>query len=184
MHSRGEGELVKRAKEGDEEAWKKLVRKYAPSIRLIAKKYFIPGVDFEDIVQEGMIGFLKAVRSFDHSKLAGFKSFMEMCVERQIISALRRATRRKDLPLQSKISLNSELGARDMDIDESLSLREALGGFYISLSDLEKSVLKEYLEGKSYFQIAQALGCSLKTVDNALQRVKRKLKKAMDSLSF
>ncbi|MCD6362902.1 MAG: sigma-70 family RNA polymerase sigma factor [Synergistetes bacterium] len=175
-----EGELLKRAKEGDEEAWGELVRKYAPFIKLIARKYFIPDVDFEDIVQEGMIGFLKAVRSFDPSKLTGFKTFMEMCVERQIISALRRATRRKDLPLESKVSLDIELGSEGLDIDESLSKREALHGFYISLSDLERSILREYLEGKSYFEIAQAIGCSLKTVDNALQRIKRKLRKAMD----
>ncbi len=175
-------ELVRIAKNGSSQAWKELVKIYLPTIRAIAEKYFIPGADPEDVVQEGLLGLLKAVNSFDASKNEDFSLFLEMCVKRQIISALRRATRQKDIPLGKQVPLNETL---------SLALSGNIGDFNFDtflrslqfyLSDLEIEILKRYLEGKAYGEIAQELKCSIKTVDNALQRIKRKLRKNFVSL--
>ncbi len=161
--------------------------------------YFLIGADREDIIQEGMIGFYKAIRDFRNDKLSSFRAFAELCVTRQIITAIKTATRQKHIPLNSYISLNKPI----YDEDSDRTLMDVLSGGKISdpeelvisreefadiekkmediLSDLEWRVLMSYLDGKSYQEIAADLGRHVKSIDNALQRVKRKLEKYMEN---
>lgn len=172
-------DLIQKAKEGAPSAWKELMKIYLPNIKSIAKSYTVPGLDLEDLIQEGMLGFFKAVNSFDVSKNENFESFLEMCVRRQVISALRHATRQKDIPPAKFVYLEEEWVNPDSSM-ENRDLSDLLHSFDIPLSDLERKVLKKYMEGKSYKEIAGELGYSLKTVDNALQRIKRKLRKMIE----
>jgi RNA polymerase sporulation-specific sigma factor len=186
-------ELVMLAQNGDSNAEEFLIRKYKDVVRSKAHLYFMVGADSEDIVQEGMIGIFKAIRSYDSTKQTSFHTFAKICINRQIITAIKRATRLKHSPLNTSVSLNKPFSDMEPDttLEEILSsdsntdpeaiilLKENMG--YIEgngseiFSDLELSVWNEYLKGKSYIQIAEITGKSTKTIDNAIQRTKRKL---------
>ena len=191
-------EIVALAQAGDGAALEFLLNKYKNFVRTKARSYFLIGADHEDIVQEGMIGLYKAIRDFKSEKLTSFRAFAELCVTRQIITAIKTATRQKHIPLNSYVSLNKPIYDEESDrtlldviseevpsdpeamlIDrEDLSFIE--GRIGEMLSDLEKQVLVLYMEGKSYVEISQAMGRHVKSVDNALQRIKRKLQKYLE----
>ena len=186
------------ARDGDEAALELLMMKYKNFVRSKARSYFLIGADHEDIVQEGMIGLFKAIRDFKPDKLTSFRAFAELCVTRQIITAIKTAMRQKHIPLNSYVSLNRPIYDEESDrtLMDVLSEVQMAGPeeLLISqedyssvenrisevLSDLEMEVLNSYLEGKSYQEIAQDLGRHVKSIDNALQRVKRKLEKSLD----
>ncbi|MGN1250223.1 MAG: RNA polymerase sporulation sigma factor SigH [Candidatus Spyradocola sp.] len=186
------------ARDGDEAALELLLMKYKNFVRSKARSYFLIGADHEDIVQEGMIGLFKAIRDFRPDKLTSFRAFAELCVTRQIITAIKTATRQKHIPLNSYVSLNRPIYDEESDrtLMDVLSEVQMAGPeeLLISqedyssvenrisevLSDLEMEVLNSYLEGKSYQEIAKDLGRHVKSIDNALQRVKRKLEKSLD----
>jgi RNA polymerase sporulation-specific sigma factor len=188
-------QLVVRARNGDGAALDALIRRYNGFVRLKASSYFLAGGDAEDLIQEGLIGLYKAVRDFRHDKETSFRSFAELCVTRQIITAIKTATRFKHSPLNTYVSFSNTPAGQDSDSDVTLgdalpgptvddpsvcvisteelqSLVFALG---TGLSKLEADALKLYLEGSSYEEMAETLGCDTKTIDNALQRVKRKV---------
>ena len=166
-------------------------------MRSKARSYFLIGADHEDIVQEGMIGLYKAIRDFREEKLASFRAFAELCITRQIITAIKTATRQKHIPLNSYVSLNKPIYDEESDRtlldvitegweanpEEVLINREDVslieGRIGKTLSGLEKQVLQRYLEGKSYQEISSEMHRHVKSVDNALQRVKRKLQKML-----
>ena len=197
MESRYNGlsdeELVGRAQQGDQNAEEYLIRKYKDEVRGKAHIYFIMGADGEDIVQEGMIGIFKAIRSYDGEKEASFRTFAELCINRQILSAIKAAARQKHAPLNTSVSFSDPLADEDSDktLVDTLSsdssgdpealyiLKEDMN--YIELnsaeifSDMELRVWNEYLKGKNYSQIAEIIGKSPKAIDNAIQRTKRKL---------
>lgn len=191
-------EIVMEAKSGNTEALEYLLRKYENFVRGKAKSYFLIGADREDIYQEGMIGLFKAVRDFKTDKLASFKAFAEICITRQIITAVKTATRQKHIPLNTYISLNKPIydeesertlldvisGVKISDPEELVIGREELQSIETEigevLSDLEMEVLMSYLDGKSYQEIACDLNRHAKSIDNALQRVKRKLEKCLN----
>ena len=186
------------AQQGDADASEYLLNKYKNFVRSKARSYFLVGADHEDIVQEGMIGLFKAIRDFRPDKLTSFRAFAELCVTRQIITAIKTATRQKHIPLNSYVSLNRPIYDEESDrtLMDVLSEVQMAGPeeLLISqedyssvenrisevLSDLEMEVINAYLEGKSYQEIAQDLGRHVKSIDNALQRVKRKLEKSLD----
>ena len=188
-------QLLAQIKTGDGIALDQLINKYKNFVRAKAKTYFLVGADKEDIVQEGMIGLFKAIRDFKDDKLVSFKSFAEICVTRQIITAIKTATRQKHMPLNSYISLNKPVfeddGERtlmetinhDTVSDPELlfiskeELNRIEGKINEILSPLELEVLHFYLQGKSYQQIALILNKEVKSIDNALQRVKKKIEK-------
>jgi len=190
--------VVKLAQSADGLALEYLLNKYKNFVRSKARSYFLIGADHEDIVQEGMIGLYKAIRDFKPEKLSSFRAFAELCVTRQIITAIKTATRQKHIPLNSYVSLNKPLYDEESDrtlldvisedvpsdpetmlIDrEDLSFIE--GRIGEMLSDLEKRVLVLYMDGKSYVEISEEMGRHVKSVDNALQRIKRKLLKYLD----
>ena len=191
----GDEELVALSQNGDAEAEDYLLRKYKDFVRVKARSYFLIGADREDIVQEGMIGLYKAIRDYKPERLSTFRVFAELCVTRQIITAIKTATRQKHIPLNSYVSLNRPLYEEDGDRTLLDIIEEAQAtnpeDLVISqedaqmlqrqiqevLSDLEQEVLSAYLDGKSYQEIAERLGRHVKSIDNALQRVKRKLEK-------
>ena len=176
-----------------------LINKYRNFVRVKARSYFLIGADKEDIIQEGMIGLYKAIRDFRNDKLSSFRAFAELCVTRQIITAIKTATRQKHIPLNSYVSLNKPI----YDEDSDRTLLDVLSGEKVSnpeelvisreefidieakmeeiLSDLEWKVLTSYLDGRSYQEIAGDLHRHVKSIDNALQRVKRKLEKYMSN---
>lgn len=190
-------EVVDEAKKGDYRAQEYLISKYENFVKAKAKSYFLIGADKEDIYQEGMIGLYKAIRDFKADKLTSFKAFAEICVTRQIITAIKTATRQKHIPLNTYISLNKPIYEEESDrtlIDvlselkitdpEELiigkeQLKHIEGEMAKVLSDLEMEVLQSYLDGKSYQEIACDLDRQAKSIDNALQRVKRKLEKCL-----
>ena len=191
----GDEEVVAYARDGDDVALEYLIHKYKNFVRAKARSYFLIGADREDIVQEGMIGLYKAIRDFRADKLASFRAFAELCITRQIITAIKTATRQKHIPLNSYVSLNKPI----YDEESDRTLMDIIPGMKVSdpeelvisreefidienkmsefLSELEWKVLMYYLEGKSYQEIAEALSRHVKSVDNALQRVKRKLER-------
>lgn len=188
-------EIVALARSGDANAEEYLINKYRNFVKAKAKSYFLIGGDRDDIFQEGMIGLYKAIRDFKPDKLSSFRAFAELCITRQIITAIKTATRQKHIPLNSYISLNKPI----YDEESDRTLMDILSTIHISdpeelmisneerikiqctmsevLSDLEIEVLKYYLDGKSYQEIACDLDRHAKSIDNALQRVKRKLEK-------
>ena len=193
-------EIVLDAKDNDnEDALVYLINKYRNFVRAKARSYFLIGAEREDIIQEGMIGLYKAIRDFRNDKLSSFRAFAELCVTRQIITAIKTATRQKHIPLNSYVSLNKPI----YDEDSDRTLLDVLSGSKISdpeelvisreefidieekmgeiLSDLEWKVLMSYLDGKSYQEIAMELTRHVKSIDNALQRVKRKLERYLDN---
>jgi len=194
----GDGQLVDCAKSGDEFAAEFLINKYRNFIRFKAKGYFLIGADREDVIQEGMIGLYKAIRDFRREKLSSFRAFADLCITRQIITAIKTATRQKHTPLNSYISLNRPI----YDEDSDRTLLDVISSIKVSdpeelvinqeaaqtmrerirknLSDLECGVLTAYLEGKSYQEMAAELHRHTKSIDNALQRVKRKLERNLE----
>jgi RNA polymerase sporulation-specific sigma factor len=191
-------ELVLLANGGDGIALETIINKYKNFVRAKARSYFLIGADREDIVQEGMIGLYKAIRDFRSDKLSSFRAFAELCITRQIITAIKTATRQKHIPLNSYISLNKPIydeesdrtlldvisGSKILDPEELIISREELSAMELKigeiLSELEWEVLMSYLQGKSYQEIAIDLERQVKSIDNALQRVKRKLEGYLD----
>ena len=188
-------QLVLRARNGDGDALDLLIRRYTGFVRLKASSYFLAGGDSEDLVQEGLIGLYKAVRDFRSDKETSFRSFAELCVTRQIITAIKTATRFKHAPLNTYVSFSHTPAGQESEGE--CSLGDALPGPSVDdpsvcvisteelqslvftlgtgLSRLEADALRLYLEGCSYEEMAEELGCDTKTIDNALQRVKRKI---------
>ncbi|WP_308636594.1 RNA polymerase sporulation sigma factor SigH [Paenibacillus silvisoli] len=191
-------DIVETVREGDGEALEYLINKYKNFVRAKARSYFLIGADREDIVQEGMIGLYKAIRDFKGDKLASFKAFAELCITRQIITAIKTATRQKHIPLNSYVSLDKPIydedsdrtlldvicGTRVSDPEELIINQEEFVGLEDKmseiLSDLERKVLMLYLDGRSYQEIAVDLDRHVKSIDNALQRVKRKLERYLE----
>ncbi|NLK52389.1 MAG: RNA polymerase sporulation sigma factor SigH [Syntrophomonadaceae bacterium] len=191
-------EIVEMVREGDPLAEEHLINKYRNFVRAKARSYFLIGADREDIIQEGMIGLFKAIRDFRGDKLSSFRAFAELCVTRQIITAIKTATRQKHIPLNSYVSLNKPIydedsdrtlldvisGSKITDPEELIISREEFGDIEEKmgeiLSSLEWKVLMSYLEGKSYQEIAVDLNRHVKSIDNALQRVKRKLERYLE----
>ncbi len=192
-------EIVMEAKAGNSRAQEYIIGKYENFVKAKAKSYFLIGADKEDIYQEGMIGLYKAIRDFKPDKLSSFKAFAELCVTRQIITAIKTATRQKHIPLNTYVSLNKPIYDEESDRtlldilseakvanpEELIISREELKHIQNEigevLSDLEMEVLMSYLDGKSYQEIACDLDRHAKSIDNALQRVKRKLEKCLNN---
>lgn len=191
-------EIVELAKNGNVTALEYLINKYKNFVRAKARTYFLIGADREDIIQEGMIGLYKAIRDYRYDRQASFRAFAEICVTRQMITAIKTATRQKHIPLNSYISLNKpvfdeesertlgevvttekEGNPEEMFINQE-NLMDIESTMQRILSPLEQDVVNLYLEGKSYTEIAQKLGRHVKSVDNALQRVKRKLEQYLE----
>ena len=188
-------QLVLRAANDDAVAMDALIRRYTGFVRLKASSYFLAGGDSEDLIQEGLIGLYKAVRDFRPDKETSFRSFAELCVTRQIITAIKTATRFKHAPLNTYVSFSHTPAGQDPDSDVTLGdalpgpgvdepsvcvisteeLQSLVFSLGTGLSKLESDALRLYLEGSSYEQMAEELGCDTKTIDNALQRVKRKI---------
>jgi RNA polymerase sigma-H factor len=187
-------QLVVRARNGDSAAMDALIRRYTGFVRLKASSYFLAGGESDDLNQEGLIGLYKAVRDFLPDKETSFRSFAELCITRQIITAIKTATRFKHAPLNTYVSFSQTPAGQD---DGECTLGDALPGPGVDdpavcvistqelqslvfclgtgLSSLESEALRLYLEGNSYEEMAEELGCDTKTIDNALQRVKRKV---------
>jgi len=192
--------LVALAKNGDKEAERKVLVRYRQFVRLKANSYFLAGGDGDDLIQEGYIGLYKAIRDYEYGRSTTFRSFAELCVTRQIITAIKTASRQKHLPLNTYISFSHSPSSADFDTrtladiipsgrssdpvqqvissEECVSLTDCLVRL---LSPLESRVLKYYLEGNSYEAIAEYIGHDTKTVDNALQRIKRKVTLHLES---
>ncbi|KEZ52362.1 MULTISPECIES: RNA polymerase sporulation sigma factor SigH [Metabacillus] len=193
--------LLELVQKGDSESTDFLISKYRNFVRAKASRYFLIGGEREDIVQEGMIGLYKAIRDFKVDKQASFKAFAELCITRQIITAIKTATRQKHTPLNSYVSLYKPLfeddnhtlldvipGTKTMDpaaliinqekaLDIEMKMAEML-------SDLERKVLALYMDGQSYVEISEELNKHVKSIDNALQRVKRKLERYMEMRDY
>lgn len=188
-------ELVSLVHSGNTEALDFLITKFRSFVRMKARSYFLIGADKEDIIQEGMIGLYKAIRDFRSDKLSSFRAFAELCIIRQIITAIKTATRQKHIPLNSYVSLDKPIydeesdrtlmdvltgnGADDPEDliihnEEFQYMEEKMGEV---LSELEREVLALYLDGQSYQEISEKLERHVKSIDNALQRVKRKLER-------
>src|SRR5712692_4703395 len=187
-------QLVLRASNGDTSAMDVLIRRYTGFVRLKASSYFLAGGDSDDLIQEGLVGLYKAVRDFRTDRESSFRNFAELCITRQIITAVKTATRNKHTPLNQYVSFSSTPAGAGEDVptldqmlpgptvhdpvnqvissEELRSLVSCLSG---ALSELESRVLSLYLDGYSYEQVGVRLSCDTKTVDNALQRVKRKV---------
>lgn len=190
--------LVELAHAGDDRAIEAILDRYRDVARAKARSYFLAGADKEDIVQEGMVGLVKAIRDFRPDKNTAFGAFAELCMTRQIITAIKSATRQKHIPLNSYVSLNKPAGGERsgdrpladaivsgdisdpaelvISAEEIAAVKASMGEV---LSDLETEVLLLYVEGKSYQQIAQVLGRHVKSIDNALQRIKRKVEQQL-----
>jgi RNA polymerase sporulation-specific sigma factor len=190
--------IVQLIHQGSSRALDYLIHKYRNFVRAKARTYFLIGADKEDIVQEGMIGLYKAIRDYDGEKLSSFKAFAELCVTRQIITAIKTATRQKHIPLNSYVSLDKPIydeetdrtlldviaGSKSIDPQELLINQEKYGDMEMKLSELlselEKKVLRLYLDGKTYQEMSVDLKRHVKSIDNALQRVKRKLEQLIE----
>ncbi len=192
--------LIAMAKQGRTEALEALVRRYHGFVRLKASSYFLIGGDSDDLIQEGLVGLYKAVRDFRNDRESSFRNFAELCITRQIITAVKTATRNKHTPLNQYVSFSqtpTASGDAESTLDEVLpgptahdpvnqvisteELQSLVACLSSVLSELESSVLSLYLDGNSYEEIAERLACDTKTVDNALQRVKRKVGAHLDS---
>jgi RNA polymerase sporulation-specific sigma factor len=195
LEFKSDEDIVTEAKDGNTIALEFLINKYKNFVKAKARSYFLIGADREDIIQEGMIGLYKAIRDFKGDKLSTFRAFAELCITRQIITAIKTATRQKHIPLNSYVSLNKPIydedsdrtlldilsGTKITDPEELIINREEYNDIEFKmgeiLSDLEWKVLTLYLEGKSYQEISVDLRRHVKSIDNALQRVKRKLER-------
>jgi RNA polymerase sporulation-specific sigma factor len=194
-------QLVIRARNGDTKAMDTLIRRYTGFVRLKSSSYFLAGGDSEDLIQEGLIGLYKAVRDFRSDKETSFRSFAELCITRQIITAIKTATRFKHSPLNTYVSFSQTPAGQESEGD--CTLGDALPGPSVDepsimvisteelqslvfclgtgLSQLESDALRLYLEGSSYEEMAECLTVDTKTIDNALQRVKRKILQHQES---
>ncbi|WP_069366802.1 RNA polymerase sporulation sigma factor SigH [Salisediminibacterium beveridgei] len=193
MNQLSDEQLVEYVREGDSQALEYLIQKYRSFVRAKSRSYFLIGGDHEDILQEGMIGLYKAIRDFKQGKESSFRAFAELCITRQIITAIKTATRQKHIPLNSYVSLDKPIydeesdrtlldviiGSDETDPEELFITQEEAtrieGAMSESLSDLERQALMLYLEGSTYQEISEELDRHVKSIDNALQRVKRKL---------
>ena len=191
-------QLVEQVHLGNTDALDFLISKYRLFVKAKARSYFLVGADREDIIQEGMIGLYKAIRDFKEDKLASFRAFAELCITRQIITAIKTATRQKHIPLNSYVSLDKPIYDEDsertlMDVitspasdDPEYLMINREDYHYLEqkmqevLSELEQQVLVRYLEGQSYNEISEELNRHVKSIDNALQRVKRKLERHLE----
>src|SRR3954447_22918941 len=194
--------IIELVHKGNSDALDFLIHKYRNFVRAKARSYFLIGADREDIVQEGMIGLYKAIRDYKGDKLASFKAFAELCITRQIITAIKTATRQKHIPLNSYVSLDKPIydeesdrtlmdvisGAKILDPEELIINQEEFDHIEFKmtelLSDLERKVLALYLDGQSYQEISEELNRHVKSIDNALQRVKRKLERYLEIREF
>jgi RNA polymerase sporulation-specific sigma factor len=186
--------LIALAKQGDPTAYDRLVRRYHGFVRLKASSYFIAGGDNDDLIQEGLVGLYKAIRDYRTDRESSFRNFAELCITRQIITAVKTATRNKHMPLNQYVSFaTTPAGASEGEatLEEVLpgspvhdpvnqvisteELRSLVDCLSSTLSELESRVLALYLDGRSYEEVGEIVGCDTKTVDNALQRVKRKV---------
>jgi RNA polymerase sporulation-specific sigma factor len=189
-----DGFLIALAKQGNAHAYDRIVRRYYGFVRLKASSYFLAGGDSDDLIQEGLVGLYKAVRDYRTDRESSFRNFAELCITRQIITAVKTATRNKHSPLNQYVSFSSSpAGGGDTEptLDEMLpgspvhdpvnqvisseELRALVACISTALSELESRVLSLYLDGHSYEEVGRRIGCDCKTVDNALQRVKRKV---------
>ena len=188
-------DILVEIKNGNEYALAFLISKYKHLVNAKVAKYFIVGAEKEDIIQEGLIGLFKAIKDYDGSKQNSFKSFASLCIERQIITAIKTSNRQKHLPLNSSLSLNNSISDDDngtsfIDIIDAPNVEDPLETItkkeYFShiksklnsnLSDFEKKVLYNYIEGNSYTNIAEKLDMPVKSIDNAIQRIRKKLPK-------
>jgi RNA polymerase sporulation-specific sigma factor len=185
--------LVQRARSSDDRALETLINRYRHFARAKARSYFLAGSDKEDVVQEGMIGLFKAIRDFDLAQDTPFRAFAELCISRQILTAIKTANRNKHQPLNSSLSIETPLYGEDsarsvgdmlvapkisdpaemvISSQEIEAIRDSMRS---NLTALEGDVLRLYMDGKSYEEIANSLGNHVKSIDNALQRIKRKL---------
>ena len=196
-HTMEDEQLVPLSREGNDRATEELFDRYKNYVRARARSYFLIGADREDIIQEGMIGLYKAIRDYRQEKQVTFRAFAEICITRQMITAVKTATRQKHIPLNSYVSLNKPVfdddsdrtlidmiaAGKNVNPEELLIGQEEYAAIESSmgtvLSDLERQVLALYLAGKSYQQIAETVGRNEKSIDNALQRVKRKLERCL-----
>lgn len=198
-HNLADEQIVSLIKQGDEKALSYLLEKYKNLVNIKVGKYFIIGAEREDIVQEGMIGLFKAIKNFDAEKQNTFKSFANICIERQLITAIKSSNRQKHMPLNSYLSLNT--AAYDNNEEDSVELIDTFDSKTIedpletvmkkeyytevenavnkSLSKFEKQVLDRFIKGESYVTIAQKLDSPVKSVDNAIQRIRKKAIKNM-----
>ena len=193
-------DLIEIIKSGDKQAFEYLINKYKELVNMKVSKYYIVGAERDDIVQEGLIGLFKAIKSYKPDQQNSFKSFANMCIERQLITAIKTSNRQKHMPLNSYLSLNisaydEEEGESDttlMDIFNTTLIEDPLDTItkkeYLqdiektidkSLSDFEKKVLNKYINGKSYIQIAEDLDAPVKSIDNAIQRIRKKAIKGL-----
>jgi RNA polymerase sporulation-specific sigma factor len=189
-----DGYLIALAKQGNAAAYDRLVRRYYGFVRLKASSYFLAGGDADDLIQEGLVGLYKAVRDYRTDRESSFRNFAELCITRQIITAVKTATRNKHTPLNQYVSFSASPASAtegEPTLDEVIpgptvhdpvnqvisteELQALVACLSTALSDLESRVLALYLDGRSYEEIAGRLDCDTKTVDNALQRVKRKV---------
>lgn len=195
LENKADEQIVAFAQAGNEEALEKLLEKYRSLVELKVSKYFIIGAEKEDIFQEGMIGLFKAIKSFKSDKENSFKSFANLCIERQLITAIKTSNRQKHLPLNSSLSLNVSA----YDSDEDTELIEIFKSQLVedpldtitkkeyyktietkideTLSDFERQVLNRYATGESYVKIAEKLDTPIKSIDNAIQRIRKKANK-------
>ncbi|MFL5894233.1 MAG: RNA polymerase sporulation sigma factor SigH [Thermoleophilaceae bacterium] len=192
--------LIALAKQGRTDAMERIVKRYHGFVRLKASSYFLVGGDWDDLVQEGLVGLYKAVRDYRTDRESSFRNFAELCITRQIITAVKTSTRNKHAPLNEYVSFAqtpAAAGDGEQTLDEILpgpsvndpaiqvisaeELHSLVGCLTSALSELESSVLSLYLDGRSYEEIAGRLDCDTKTVDNALQRVKRKVTAHLES---
>lgn len=185
-------EIIKLIKLGDKNALNYLLEKYNDIVNMKANKFFIIGAEKEDMVQEGMIGLYKAIKSFDTEKQNSFKTFANLCIERQLITAIKSSNRQKHIPLNSYLSLNTAAYEEDEDttlfdtfnahqtedpletITKKEYYKDVEEAINESLSDFEKQVLNRYMQGESYIQIAEKLDTPVKSIDNAIQRIRKK----------
>jgi RNA polymerase sporulation-specific sigma factor len=189
-----DGYLIALAKQGDATAYDRIVRRYYGFVRLKASSYFLAGGDSDDLIQEGLVGLYKAVRDYRYDRESSFRNFAELCITRQIITAVKTATRNKHTPLNQYVSFSASPASApegEPTLDEVIAgpsvhdpvnqvisseeLRSLVSCLSTALSALESRVLSLYLDGWSYEEIGERIGCDTKTVDNALQRVKRKV---------
>src|ERR1041384_3090789 len=190
-----DGYLIALAKQGDPTSYDRLVRRYYGFVRLKASSYFLAGGDSDALSQEGLVGLYKAIRDYRSDRESSFRNFAELCITRQIITAVKTATRNKHTPLNQYVSFSATPAGSSGDSEPTLedvipgstghdpvnqvisseALPSLLGCLSTALSDLEGRVLALYLDGRPYEEVAERLGCDAKTVDNALQRVKRKV---------
>ncbi len=194
-------QLISKIREGNEQALTYLLNRYKPLVNHKVSKFFIVGAEKEDIIQEGMIGLYKAIRSFDTEKQNSFKTFANMCVERQLITAIKTSTRQKHQPLNSYVSLNGSAYTNEEDSMELIETfnnksvedpldtmmkeefyKEVSSTIESSLSKFEKQVLDRFIQGESYEVIAQKVDAPVKSVDNAIQRIRKKAIKKMSDL--